>query len=1294
MPDRLLVDLDTDGQARVATWPDGGLPEEVSRAPLTWPLDADALEDLRWYLEDYLLAPYGVWEDHGPAVREKLNPWGEQVFGSVFSDGPARFAYERARDRGLEVIFRSTDPGLLGLPWELMRDGNGPVAMGAGGISRSLRVAHGAGTLEVRGGKLRVLMVISRPAGAADVGYQMVARPLLERLDAVRGEVSLTVLRPPTLDALRDTVRQAVDAGEPFHVVHFDGHGAMLGRPASGGPIAGRSAMMNGSGEGVLAFEKPDGGSDLINAAKVAQVLADGKVPVVVLNACQSGAVGKELEASVATALLKAGCAAVVAMAYSVYAVAAAEFMAAFYESLFAGQSVGQAVTVGRKRLFEQDGRPSPKGDMPLAEWLVPVHYLRREVRFPDARTSRPAVVPSLNEALDQLRAAPSEAAIGQDPLAATDGLFVGRDDLFYRLEAAARLQRVVVLSGPGGTGKTEVAKGFARWLRDTGGVDDPRLVVWHSFEPGVASFGLDGVVTSIGLGAFGADFARLETPQRVEMVKRLLAQYRCLLAWDNFESVAEMPDPAGATPPLDEPGRVQLREFLHWVRGHSRSTVIITSRVREEWLGDVRRIGVGGLNRAEAAEYAGLLLAAFPTAQTRRERRSFGELLDWLDGHPLSMRLTLPRLEDADPASLLAGLRGTAPLPAGDDTGDNRLSSLGACITYSFAHLSEPARRLLPALSLFHGMADQNVLTAFSLTEGVPGRFAGTSREQWTAVLEDADRVGLLSGTGAGMYRIHPALPGYLAAAWHDASVGGYDQERQAAEQALRAACADFSRWLTGQVESGDAAFAYTVIGLHRRTLGAMLGHALEYHAWGDANNIVRALDDYWETRGLGGEADAWADRILAATTGPGQMPVVTTEALWLYTLSHQAKRQVFAGQPDLAARTYRQVLGWLQDQPATELNRGNISVIYHQLGMIAGDRGRLNEADDWYKQSIQIREELGLRALLATDYHQLGITAQMRGRLDEADDWYRKSLAIKEELGNRPGMASTYHQLGMTAQGRGRLDEADDWYRKSLTITKELGNRSYMASTYHQLGITAQGRGRLDEADDWYRKSLAIEEELGNRPGMAITYHQLGMAAQRRGRLDEAQDWYRKSLAIEEELGDRPGMAATYHQLGVAAQRRGRLDEADDWYRRSLAIEEELGDRPGMAATYHQLGMAAQRRGRLDEADDWYRRSLAIKEELGNRPGMASTYAQLGLLAEARAQAPQALTWNIRCVTLFSDFPSRLTGTGPSALARLTSQLGLPSLETAWQETTGQPLPAVVRDWITSHQDLANEE
>ena len=110
-------------------------------------------------------------------------------------------------------------------------------------------------------------------------------------------------------------------------------------------------------------------------------------MPVVVLNACQSGAVGKELEAAVATRLLAEGVSSVVAMAYSVYAVAAAEFMAAFYERLFAGDRVSAAVGAGRRRLAARPERPSPKGEMALADWVIPVHYQRRDIHFPALAT-------------------------------------------------------------------------------------------------------------------------------------------------------------------------------------------------------------------------------------------------------------------------------------------------------------------------------------------------------------------------------------------------------------------------------------------------------------------------------------------------------------------------------------------------------------------------------------------------------------------------------------------------------------------------------------------------------------------------------------------------------------------------------------------------------------------------------------------------------------------------------------------------------------------------------------------
>jgi len=142
-----------------------------------------------------------------------------------------------------------------------------------------------------------------------------------------------------------------------YHIVHFDGHGAYQDEAV--GPVGGH--MLRGP-IGRLVFEDDEGKDDPKDAEQLSALLREFKIPAVVLNACQSGAVGKQLEAAVATRLLQEGVSSVVAMAYSVYAVAAAEFTAAFYERLFEGKSVTDAVGAGRRRLFARDRRPSPKG--------------------------------------------------------------------------------------------------------------------------------------------------------------------------------------------------------------------------------------------------------------------------------------------------------------------------------------------------------------------------------------------------------------------------------------------------------------------------------------------------------------------------------------------------------------------------------------------------------------------------------------------------------------------------------------------------------------------------------------------------------------------------------------------------------------------------------------------------------------------------------------------------------------------------------------------------------------------
>ncbi|HXP20720.1 MAG TPA: tetratricopeptide repeat protein, partial [Streptosporangiaceae bacterium] len=125
--------------------------------------------------------------------------------------------------------------------------------------------------------------------------------------------------------------------------------------------------------------------------------------------------------------------------------------------------------------------------------------------------------------------------------------------------------------------------------------------------------------------------------------------------------------------------------------------------------------------------------------------------------------------------------------------------------------------------------------------------------------------------------------------------------------------------------------------------------------------------------------------------------------------------------------------------------------------------DRGRLDEADQWYRQSLAISEDLGIRAYLASTYHQLGITAQVRGRLDEADQWYRQSLAIKEDLGNRPGLGLTYAQMALLAEEQGQDHEALNWAVRSVSLFSEVPHPStgtapaHLARLATRLGIAA---------------------------------------------------------------------------------------------------------------------------------------------------------------------------------------------------------------------------------------------
>ena len=269
------------------------------------------------------------------------------------------------------------------LPWELMRRrGQQPFVVSAQTpLVRALDTPRAIRdhTLE---GDLRILVIMSNPKGSAALDLEAERRAIEASWAKLPG-VQVDFVKPVQADVLKQL------ASADYHVIHYMGHGDFA---ADSG--------------GMLLLEEPDGRPHLVSGTVFATWLTDEPLRLVFLNACKSGttapAGAAHPFAGVASALIRGGVPAVVAMQFPITDDAATEFARTFYERIAQNFPVDGAVAEGRKALYSDEER---------AEWATPVLYLRGK----DGRLFTPA---------PQKHAAPAPAAAPPTPAPAPMAAF------------------------------------------------------------------------------------------------------------------------------------------------------------------------------------------------------------------------------------------------------------------------------------------------------------------------------------------------------------------------------------------------------------------------------------------------------------------------------------------------------------------------------------------------------------------------------------------------------------------------------------------------------------------------------------------------------------------------------------------------------------------------------------------------------------------------------------------------------------------------------------------------------
>src|ERR1019366_276588 len=169
---RVLLELEANGQRREDT------------RQFKFKLEAQDQEDLRWYLEDYLVYPSDAERAIAKRIEARMDEIGAELFGAVLAGtsvwGEARHDLAETRVEVVTGVQEAT-----AIPWELLRDPDSgvPLALRARAFVRGIHNAAQRPKLPTAaGGPVRVLLAICRPRGGDDVPFRSVERRLVEGL--------------------------------------------------------------------------------------------------------------------------------------------------------------------------------------------------------------------------------------------------------------------------------------------------------------------------------------------------------------------------------------------------------------------------------------------------------------------------------------------------------------------------------------------------------------------------------------------------------------------------------------------------------------------------------------------------------------------------------------------------------------------------------------------------------------------------------------------------------------------------------------------------------------------------------------------------------------------------------------------------------------------------------------------------------------------------------------------------------------------------------------------------------
>jgi len=790
---------------------------------------------------------------------------------------------------------------------------------------------------------------------------------------------------------------------------------------------------------------------------------------------------------------------------------------------------------------------------------------------------------------------------------------FVGRGDELGAVELLIAGDRMVTLTGAGGSGKTRLALQAGAELADRW----PDGVWWIDLSP----------VTDPTLVA---DVAAAACRVRVEpvggplvaLVHHLRAR-QALVCLDNCEHLLE--------------SSAELVEVL--LRSCPGVRVLATSR---------EPLGVPGETVWRVPSLAGGEAVSLFMDRASRVRPWFtldgtneaavSTLCRRLDGMPLAIELAAAWLRTLTPAQIAAGLDDRFALLVRGPRGTvARQQTLAASIDWSYDLLDDTDRVVFRRLAVFSG--------AFSLDAAravCTGRPLGPDAVlPALGRLVDKSLVNMDDQDGEARYRLLETIRQYGADRLDEAG------EAEAAGDRHLDHYLAFAEAAEAGLDAGDRDVWLARLDSEHDNLRTALQWGLDAEDPDRARRLAGALAWLWHLHGPGHEGVTYLRRAIDRAPDDRsslQAKLLTGIALTADTngpIALELEAALQGAEIAAAIGDDRQLgrclllaaVGRFYTDPVAALDlceqardRADASGddfvaagIVALQGIILANLNRYDEAAPLLQEGVERCLRRGDRTFATTAIGSQVDAAARTGDLEGAERLAIEGLRLAQPLGDFYVVGGSTGHLAWVKALRGDLAGAKELMAGVVRSVEGAEHEVLVPKMTTILGELLLWSGDLEEAVAWFQQDARSTDPSPDSLVVARSLPGLAAALRRLGRLKEAQEAAERGMAISRMI-DRPYLLAdALEQAGHVAADTGDASQAEDLHHQALAVRVDRGMRTlfvdsldalaGLAATTERFAEAA----RLLAASDAGRQSLGYPRAPVAQPDHAATVAAL---------------------------------------------------------------------------------